>query len=128
MILTHLAFARNIIPVFYNILKCVQILRRFYVKRRWIPNFKPVVSWLIVGTSRLSLQLLRTALLVFLNLKIFIHVRGLQISIQRLLNLFTFIVYFQLFAITLHTTKDSLHKESVRPSSVKIQLYLMILH
>ena len=44
MILTHLAFAKNTIPVFYNILKYVQILRRFYVSWERIPDFRPVVS------------------------------------------------------------------------------------
>ena len=44
MILTHLAFARNTIPAFYNILKCLQILSWFYVKRERIPNFRLVVS------------------------------------------------------------------------------------
>ena len=38
MILTHLAFARNTIPVLY-IFKCLQILRRFYVKREQICAF-----------------------------------------------------------------------------------------
>ena len=46
MILTHLAFARNTIPVFY-ILKCLQIIRRFYVKKKQNPNFRPVVSEIV---------------------------------------------------------------------------------
>ena len=29
------------IAAFYDILKCLQILRRFYVKRERIPNFRP---------------------------------------------------------------------------------------
>ena len=62
-----------------NNYKCLPILRRFYVKRERVSNFRPVVSKtlttktnlaLLVGTSRLSLWLLRTALLVFLSLKI----------------------------------------------------------
>ena len=44
MILTHLAFTRNTIPVFYNILKCLQILRGFYVKRERISDFSTALS------------------------------------------------------------------------------------
>ena len=44
IVLTHHALARSTIPVFYNIYKCLQIIRRFYVKRERIPNFRPVVS------------------------------------------------------------------------------------
>ena len=53
MILTHLAFARNTIPVFYNILKCLQILRRFHVKRERILNFRPVVSKTLITKTNL---------------------------------------------------------------------------
>ena len=53
MILTHLAFARNTIPVFYNLLKCVQIIGRFYVKRERIPNFRPVVSATLITKNNL---------------------------------------------------------------------------
>ena len=53
MILTHLAFARNTIPVFYNILKCLQIIRRFYVKTEGIPNFRPVVSKTLITKANL---------------------------------------------------------------------------
>ena len=53
MILTHLAFARNTIPVFYNTLKCLQILRRFYVKRERIPNFRAVVSKALITKTNL---------------------------------------------------------------------------
>ena len=53
MISTHLAFARNTIPVFYNILKCLQILRRFYVQNGQIPNFRPVSSKTLIVKANL---------------------------------------------------------------------------
>ena len=40
-------------PVFYNILKCLQILRRFYVKRERILNFRPVVSKTLITKTNL---------------------------------------------------------------------------
>ena len=53
MILTHLAFTRNTISVFYNILKCLQIFNRFYMKRERILNFRPVVSMTLITKTNL---------------------------------------------------------------------------
>ena len=53
MILTHLAFTRNTISVFYNILKCLQIFKRFYMKRERILNFRPVVSMALITKTNL---------------------------------------------------------------------------
>ena len=58
MILTHLAFARNIISMFYNVLKCLQILRRFSMKRERILNFTPVVSNTLITKANLTTYLL----------------------------------------------------------------------
>ena len=53
MILTHLAFARNAVPVFYDILKCLQILIRFNMKRERIPHLRPEVSKTLITKTNL---------------------------------------------------------------------------
>ena len=93
IILTHLALARNTIPVFYNIYKCLQILRRFYVKREQIPNFRPVVSKTLATKTNLidswhiqiKFVITTNRSTYFSQLKNFIHVRGVDI-INQLVN------------------------------------------
>ena len=111
MILTHLAFARNAIPVFYNLFKYLQIIRRFYVKKERIPNFRPVVSEiLITKTNSINSWHIQIKFVITMNhstcfsqLKSFIHVHGIDFINRftnfntKILNLFTFIVSFPAF-------------------------------
>ena len=106
--LTNKEFAWDRIPVFYNYFKIHKTFTWLYVKWKWVPNFWSMISnrfgskgYLIYNMNFLvNLHWFRTALLVFLSSKIsFIKARFtlcsvLKISLQRLLNLVTFIVLF----------------------------------
>ena len=93
MLLTHLAFVTNTIPVFYNILKCLQILRRFYVTGSefqilcpyYLRLLSPKLTSLIVGTSRLKFIITTNRTTCFSLLKNFIHAHGVDI-INRFVN------------------------------------------